>query len=183
MSTVAPEVAESGETPKQLFALVYEELRRMARRQRRRVGGPATLNTTALVHEAYVKLSPASQALGLTRAHFLSLTARVMRQVLIDHARNRLSLKRGGGIVFTEPDENLADASGDMADILALDQSLAELAELDARASQVVEWHVFGGLGIEEIAALQGLTARTVFRDWRRARAFLVQRLGLALEQ
>ena len=184
MDTVTPEVAtESGETPRQLFELVYDELRKMARRQRRRAGGAVTLDTTALVHEAYLKLAPKSQALQLTRAHFLSLTARVMRQVLIDHARSRLSLKRGGEIVFTQPDEDYPDASGDMVDVLALNESLIELASLDARASQVVEWHVFGGLGIDQIAEMQGLTERTVYRDWRRARAFLVQRLDLTLKQ
>ena len=147
---------------------------------RRRVGEPATLNTTALVHEVYLKLSPHSHVAGFDRAHFLALTARAMRQVLIDHARSRVCLKRGGQIVFTEPDANSQDASGDMADMLALDQSLTRLGELDARAAQVVEWYVFGGLRIEEIAELQGLTVRTTYRDWRRARAFLVQSLGLA---
>lgn len=169
--------AESAETPERLFALAYAELRRIASQQRRRVGQSLTLNTTALVHEAYIKLSP--HARDLNRAHFLALTARAMRQVLIDHARSRVCLKRGGQIVFTESNENHSDASGDMADMIALDQSLTELTDLDPRAGQVVEWHVFGGLRLEEIAELQGLTVRTVYRDWRRARAFLVQRLGL----
>jgi len=88
-------------------------------------------------------------------------------------------LKRGGEIAFTAADENQADCSGDMADMLALDQSLTELSELDARAGQVVELYVFGGLRMDEIARIQGLTERTTYRDWRRARAFLVQRLGL----
>jgi RNA polymerase sigma factor (TIGR02999 family) len=170
---------QSAEPQERLFALAYEELRRIASQQRRRVGGAATLNTTALVHEVYLKLSPHSQSQGLDRAHFLALTARAMRQVLIDHARSRVCLKRGGRIVFTEASEEHHDASGDMADMLALDQCLSELTLLDARAGQVVEWHVFGGLGIEEIAKLQGITVRTAYRDWRRARAFLVQRLGL----
>ena len=171
--------AKSTESQDRLFALAYEELRRIASRQRRRVGGPATLNTTALVHEVYLKLSPHPHSQGLERAHFLALTARAMRQVLIDHARSRVCLKRGGQIVFTEANEDHHDASGDMADMLALDQSLSGLAELDARAGQLVEWHVFGGLGIDEIAELQGITVRTAYRDWRRARAFLVQQLGL----
>jgi RNA polymerase sigma factor (TIGR02999 family) len=170
---------KSTESQERLFALAYEELRRIASQQRRRVGGSATLNTTALVHEVYLKLSPHPHSRGLERAHFLALTARAMRQVLIDHARSRVCLKRGGQIVFTEANEDHHDASGDMADMLALDQSLSELAELDARAGQLVEWHVFGGLGIDEIAELQGITVRTAYRDWRRARAFLVQRLGL----
>jgi len=170
---------ETADPSERLFSQAYDELRRIASQQRGRMGDPATLNTTALVHEVYLKLSPGSLAQGFDRAHFLALTARAMRQVLIDHARSRISIKRGGEIIFTEADENHRDASGDMADMLALDQSLSELAGFDARAGQVVEWHVFGGLSIEEIAALQGLTVRTAYRDWRRARAFLVQRLGL----
>jgi RNA polymerase sigma factor (TIGR02999 family) len=159
--------------------LAYEELRRIAHHQRRRVGESPTLNTTALVHEVYLKLSPSSAAQEYGRAHFLALTARAMRQVLIDHARSRVCLKRGGEIVFTEASENHVDGSGDMADMLALDQSLTELAGIDPRAGLVVELHVFGGSTIEEIADIQGLTVRTAYRDWRRARAFLVQRLGL----
>jgi RNA polymerase sigma factor (TIGR02999 family) len=170
---------ESAQASEQLFALAYEELRRVARQQRRRVGESPTLNTTALVHEVYLKLSSQSHAQEFERAHFLALAARAMRQVLIDHARSRVSLKRGGQVVFTAPNENHGDSSGDMADMLSLDQSLTELTKLDARAGQVVELYVFGGLRIDEIAKLQGLTVRTAYRDWRRARAFLVQRLGL----
>ena len=171
--------AECAAPAEHLFALAYDELRRIARQQRRRVGESATLNTTALVHEVYLKISPQSQVQGFERAHFLALTARAMRQVLIDHARSRVCLKRGGEVVFTEADENHPDASGDMANMLALDQSLTELSACDARAGQLVELHVFGGLTLEEIAELQGLTGRTAYRDWRRARAFLVQHLGL----
>lgn len=172
--------SESGELPAQLFVLVYDELRKVARRQRRGVGSPPTLNTTALVHETYLKLSPAPAATGLSRAHFLALAARAMRQVLVDHARSRACLKRGGEITFTDLQESSASTSVDMVDMLALDRALVELADLDARAGRVVEWHVFGGLSIEEIAELQGVAARTTYRDWRRARAFLVQHLGLA---
>ncbi len=171
---------QADESSERLFSQAYDELRRIASQQRRRVGESVTMNTTALVHEVYLKLSPGSLARGFDRAHFLALTARAMRQVLIDHARSRISIKRGGEIIFTEADENHCDSSGDMADMLALDECLSELAQLDARAGQVVEWHVFGGLSIEEIAGLQGLTVRTTYRDWRRARAFLVQRLGLS---
>jgi RNA polymerase sigma factor (TIGR02999 family) len=170
----------TAQSTQQLFELAYQELHRIAHQQRQRVGALATLNTTALVHEVYLKLSPHSQSQGLERRHFLALTARAMRQVLIDHSRSRVALKRGGEFIFTEVNENHHDAAaGDMADMLALDQSLTELTELDARAGQVVEWHVFGGLRLEEIAELQGITVRTAYRDWRRARAFLVKRLGL----
>jgi RNA polymerase sigma factor (TIGR02999 family) len=170
---------ESAQASERLFAMAYEELRRIAHQQRRGVGQSPTLNTTALVHEVYLKLSSRSGAQEFDRAHFLALAARAMRQVLIDHARGRVCLKRGGQVVFTELNENHSDSSGDMADMLSLDQSLTELTELDARAGQVVELYVFGGLRLEEIAVLQGLTVRTAYRDWRRARAFLVQRLGL----
>ena len=166
----------SGESER-LFEIAYEELRRIAGRQRRRVGSSATLNTTALVHEAYIKLAPAEP--GLSRAHFLALAARAMRQILVDHARSRSSLKRGGQISFGELNEDSAGAPGDMVDMLALDRTLTELAQLDKRAGQLVEWHVFGGLSIEEVAELQSVAPRTSYRDWRRARAFLTQRLGL----
>jgi RNA polymerase sigma factor (TIGR02999 family) len=172
--------SDSGELPARLFVLVYDELRKVARCQRRSVGSPPTLNTTALVHEAYLKLSPTRTAAGFSRAHFLALAARAMRQVLVDHARSRACLKRGGEITFTDLQEDNKDAPGDMVDMLALDQALVQLTDLDPRAGQVVEWHVFGGLSIEEIGDLQGVTARTTYRDWRRARAFLVQHLGLA---
>jgi RNA polymerase sigma factor (TIGR02999 family) len=180
MQTEAPTHSPvAAESTQRLFELAYQELHRIAHRQRQRVGALATLNTTALVHEVYLKLSPYSQSQGLDRRHFLALTARAMRQVLIDHSRSRVCLKRGGEFMFTEINENHQDdATGDMADMLALDQSLNELAEIDARAGQVVEWHIFGGLGFDEIAELQGITVRTVCRDWRRARAFLVQRLS-----
>jgi RNA polymerase sigma factor (TIGR02999 family) len=173
------DLSRSVQGSEHLFSMAYEELRRIAHQQRRRVGAPLTLNTTALVHEVYLKLSSGSQEQEFDRAHFLALAARAMRQVLIDHARSRVCLKRGGEIAFTEADGNQPDCSSDMADMLALDECLTELSEFDARAGQVVELYVFGGLRMEEIAKIQGLTERTTYRDWRRARAFLVQRLGL----
>jgi RNA polymerase sigma factor (TIGR02999 family) len=159
------------------FAIAYDELRRIARRQRHRLGRSATLNTTALVHEAYIKLAPAES--GLSRVHFFALAARAMRQILIDHARSHASLKRGGEISFEALDEEVAGAPCDMVEMLALDRTLTELTQLDARAGQMVEWHVFGGLSLMEIAELQSVALRTSYRDWRRARAFLTQRLGL----
>jgi RNA polymerase sigma factor (TIGR02999 family) len=162
-----------------LFPLVYQELRRMARSQRHRVGAPVTLDTTALVHEVYLKLHDAQQARGINRLHFLSLAARAMRQVLVDHARSRSRLKRGGDWAITTLGEDLGGGNGDIVDLVALDAALSELAAVDPRAGQIVEWRVFSGLEIAEIAELQAIAERTVFRDWRRARAFLVKRLGL----
>lgn len=178
MTTASP-----GQTPipEALFARVYQELRRIARGQRRAAGSPATLDTTALVHEVYLKLHAAPEATGVDRAHFLSLAARAMRQVLVDHARSRFRLKRGNGVAITGLDDaSGAGSSPDMVDLVALDAVLNELAMIDPRAGQLVEWRVFGGLDIAEIARMQDLTERTVFRDWRRARAFLVRRLDLA---
>lgn len=164
--------------PEPLFVLVYQELRRIARGQRRAAGNPATLDTTALVHEVYLKLHAAPEAAAVDRAHFLSLAARAMRQVLVDHARARSRLKRGGGLAITGLNDQIGVAA-DVIDLVALDAALSELTTLDPRAGQLVEWRVFGGLDIAEIARMQALTERTVFRDWRRARAFLLHRLEL----
>jgi RNA polymerase sigma factor (TIGR02999 family) len=169
----------TSEVPQDLFERVYQELRRIARGQRRAVGSPATLDTTALVHEVYLKLHDAPGAESISRAHFLSLAARAMRQILVDHARARRRLKRGGEVAITGLDDRAEARVSDIVDLVALDAALSRLAELDPRAGRLVEWRLFGGLEIAEIAQLQGLTERTVFRDWRRARAFLVRELGL----
>lgn len=165
-------------TPDVLFALVYQELRRIARTQRRSVGSPVTLDTTALVHEVYLKLHSAPEAASVDRTHFLSLAARAMRQILVDHARRRSRLKRGGGCAITGLHDE-AGGEADVIDLAALDAALERLAKLDPRAGQLVEWRIFGGLEIAEVAAMQSVAERTVFRDWRRARAFLVHELGL----
>jgi len=161
-----------------LFALVYQELRRIARGQRRSAGSPATLDTTALVHEVYLKLHNAPEAASVGHAHFLSLAARAMRQVLVDHARARSRLKRGGDVAITGLDEKIGITT-DVIDLVALDVALSELAKIDPRAGELVEWRVFGGFEFADIARMQKLNERTVFRDWRRARAFLIHHLGL----
>lgn len=170
--------AGSAKAPAALFSLVYQELRRIARSQRRASGSPVTLDTTALVHEVYLKLHAVPEAQSIDRAHFLSLAARAMRQILVDHARARSRLKRGGPFTLTGLSENIG-ADESIIDLVALDEALSRLAELDPRAGQLVEWRIFGGLDIADIARMQELTERTVFRDWRRARAFLVDQLGL----
>ena len=162
-----------------LFARVYQELRRIARSQRRVAGSPATLDTTALVHEVYIKLHATGEARSIDRVHFLSLAARAMRQILVDHARGRSRLKRGGAITITGLSDNVGGTPEEMIDLVALDAALNRLSEIDPRAGQLVEWKVFGGLEIVDVARMQNLTERTVFRDWRRARAFLVRELGL----
>ncbi|MDR2013318.1 MAG: sigma-70 family RNA polymerase sigma factor, partial [Rhodanobacter sp.] len=169
--TSAPPSPPAQET---LFVLVYQELRRIARGQRRASGGPVTLDTTALVHEVYLKLHATPEIGSIDRVHFLSLATRAMRQILVDHARTRGRAKRGGGeyMVTLRSDAGLID---DTVDLVALNDALEQLARIDPRAGQLVEWRVFGGMEIAEIAQWQGVTERTVFRDWRRARAFLIR--------
>ena len=154
------------------FSRVYDELHRLAQRVR---GGRAsdTMGATALVHEAYLKLAPAAQPKWEGKRHFLRVAARAMRQVLVDHARRFRAQKRGGGVAHLDLDDaNVAvEERADM--LVALDESLARLAELNPRLAQVVEMRFFGGLTEEETAAALGVTDRTVRRDWVKARAWL----------
>jgi RNA polymerase sigma factor (TIGR02999 family) len=155
----------------ELTALLYNELREIAHRQR--ASGDATLVTTALVHEAYLKLVDQSRATWNDRAHFLALAAVVMRHILIDRARSRLTGKRGGAQdVVTLDDETIA--SDDQPDaLLQIHDALDRLTEVDERLAHVVEYRFFGGLTHEEIAAALGVTVRTVERDWAKARVLL----------
>jgi RNA polymerase sigma factor (TIGR02999 family) len=165
--------------PAEVFAFVYDELRRLASRQRRAVGEEPTLDTTALVHEAYLKLHQSVHLAGLERSHFFALAARAMRQILVDQARRRSVRRRSGQIALTTGvGEMIAHDRENLIDVIALDAALSRLIELDPRGAQVVEWRVFAGLDMLEIAQLLQLTERTVARDWRRACAFLVQQLG-----
>jgi RNA polymerase sigma factor (TIGR02999 family) len=165
-----------------VYALVYEHLRAVARAQLRREGrvraGGHTLSTTALVHEAYLKLVPAAEREWRGRAHFFALAARAMRQVLVDAARVRLAARRGGGDALPVTlDETVA---GPMRPerLLALDEALDRLATLDARQARVVECRYFAGLTAEETAAVLGVSVPTVTRDWRSARSWLLVELG-----
>jgi RNA polymerase sigma factor (TIGR02999 family) len=163
----------------QLFALLYDELRELARRQRQRWRGDFTLNTTALVHEAYLKLVGQARVGAESRAHFRGVAAKVMRHILCDHARNRRTKKRGGGLEALRLDESQARPAGTAssdphADMLvALDDALRRLERLDPRQGQVVECRFFGGLTIEETATAIGVSPRTVKRDWVVAQAWL----------
>ena len=156
----------------QLTPLVYDELRRLAARHLARECGQS-LQPTALVHEAYLRLVDQRSVNWQNRAHFFAIAARLMRRILIDHARRRIADRRGGGAVHTT-----LDHAGDVSlertsDLIALDDALRELAEADARKSQVVELRFFGGLSVEETAAALGVSAVTVMRDWSTARAWL----------
>lgn len=161
-----------------LLPLVYDELRRMARRQLARERRQHTLSTTGLVHEAYLKLVDQSQAPVRNRAYFFAAAARAMRQVLVDAARRRNRIKRGGGEAPLELDAFQVAVDGFAADLGDLDEALIRLAELFPRQARVVECRFFGGLSVEETAEALELAPRTVKRDWSLARAWLFRELG-----
>jgi RNA polymerase sigma factor (TIGR02999 family) len=158
------------------FSAVYEELKRVARGQLR--GQRETLQTTALVHEAYVKLSGGSQLALADRNHLLALSARAMRQVLVDHARQAQAQKRGEGQRLLTLTGAHLQASGAEVEVLELDALLEALQKIDPRAAQIVELRYFGGYEEREIATMLEISERTVRRDWRRGRAFLLAELG-----
>jgi RNA polymerase sigma factor (TIGR02999 family) len=163
----------------ELLPLVYGELRRMAGRQLRAERQEHTLTPTALVHEAYLRLVGQRRTSWRSRAQFFAIAARLMRRVLVDHARARLADKRGGGLVVV-PLEQAGDpeaAASPLADVLAVDEALTRLAALDADQARLVELRFFGGLTVEEIAPLLGRSERTVKREWRLARAWLFRDL------
>ncbi len=160
-----------------LFERVYAELRKIARRQLRSVPQAETLSTTALVHEAYLKLSGDARWSTRDRFHFFALTAQAMRQVLIDHARKRTRQKRGGRQVALTLEEVELPVAERAAELVALDGALAKLEQADPELARLVEWRFFGGLSVEEIAELLAVSDRTVKRHWRLARAFLFQEL------
>ena len=164
--------AHEGETDalERLIPLVYEDLRRLAQRQLGHEYGERTLNATALVHESYLKLGGGAMA-ARDRAHFLAIAARAMRQVLVDHARDRKADKRGGGIwERTTLTDGAWAAEFDSDGMLALDEALGQL---EPRQRQVVECRFFGGMEEQEIATALGVSERTVHRDWVKARAWL----------
>ena len=158
------------------FAQLYEELRRLAHLQLRRSGPRPTLNTTALVHEAYLKLAGAA-AEWSGEEHFLSLAARVMRQVLVDYARAQATEKRGGELRRVELVDP-ADGALPLDELLAIDDALQRLEQADPRLAQIVLLRFFAGLTHAEIADVLSLSERSVERDWRKARVFLLADLG-----
>lgn len=160
-----------------LMPLVYDELRRLAHRQRGRVNPGDTLTTTTLVHEAYLKLVDQTRADFHDRSHFLAVAAMAMRQIIIDHARERQAQKRGGGRHQVDLDDNVLAVESQAQELLELDEALKQLAQVDGRLAQVVQCRFFGGLTEEETAEALGVTARTVRRDWTKAKALLYARL------
>ena len=162
----------------ELLPVVYDELRDLARRRLRDERDGHTLGTTALVHEAYLRLRPLDEGQWRDRAQFFALASKVMRHVLVDHARRRDAGKRGGGraVVTLDPDQHAIDAR--LPEFLAVNDALDQLAALDPRLVQVVECRFYGGLNATETAEALGSSVRTVERDWARARAYLHELLA-----
>ena len=160
-----------------LVPLVYEELRRLARHFMRGQREGHTLQTTALVNEAYLRLIDSSRVNWQNRAHFFAISAQLMRRVLIDFARAKASQKRGGELIKVTLDEQVEAADAQEAELLALDEALEDLARFSPRQSRIVEMRYFGGLSEEEIAETLAISTRTVRRDWNVARAWLFKRM------
>src|SRR4029079_4462924 len=157
----------------ELVPVVHQELRRLARLQLRGERLNHTLQTTALVNEAFIRLVELRRIQWQDRAHFLSLSARLMRRILVDHARSRNYQKRGGGAMNVTLDEALVGSAERGADLLALDDALESLARQDPRKSQGVELRFFGGLSVDETAEALKVSPETVLRDWRLAKVWL----------
>jgi RNA polymerase sigma factor (TIGR02999 family) len=172
-----------------LFSLVYGELSILAHRQRRRWHGDITLDTTALVHEVYLKLAGQTQPASSSRAHFFAIAAKAMRHILCNYARDRGRKKRGGGVrhLRLEPGRELAvqlQLSDDETERLtALDEALRALACIAERQARVVECRFFGGMSLEDTATALGISPRTVQRDWIFARAWLRREMQLKLDE
>jgi len=161
-----------------LIPLVHAELRRLARSYMRRERAGHTLQTTALINEAYLRLIDAQRVPWQNRAHFYGVAAQLMRRILVDFARERNYQKRGGGAHQVAFDEALAVSASSDPDVVALDEALRELEKVDERKARVVEMRFFGGLSEKEIAAALDVSPETVKRDWRLAKSWLLRRLS-----
>lgn len=162
----------------ELLPLVYTELRRMAARQLRAERSGHTLQPTALVHEVYLRLVDQRRVDWRDRAHFFGVAAKVMRRILVDHARRHRASKRGDGLATVSIDEAMEEAAPDRIPVLALDHALHRLAELDEGLGRIVELRAFGGLTMEEAAHVLKVSITTAKREWRTAKAWLTRELG-----
>jgi RNA polymerase sigma factor (TIGR02999 family) len=160
-----------------LVPLVYEELHRLARRYMRQERPDHTLQATSLVNEAYLRLIDVNRVEWRNRAHFLALAAQMMRRILVESARNRRRQKRGGGALHVSLDELTELPDSKERDFVALNDALSALATFDARMGQVVELRFFGGLTVDETADVLNVSAETVLRDWKTAKAWLLREL------
>jgi RNA polymerase sigma-70 factor (ECF subfamily) len=178
LDTADRDDADSSATLDTLVPIVYEQLRAIAHRQRAREAADHTLDTTALVNEAYLRLVGDARVTRRGRAYFFGAAARAMRQILVDYARRRDALKRGGGMEVVTLEDRHAAVDGFAAELLDLEAALQRLARHSARQAQVVEFRYFGGLEVDEVAELLRVSVRTVELDWAMARAWLFRELG-----
>jgi RNA polymerase sigma-70 factor, ECF subfamily len=160
-----------------LTPLVERELHRIARHYMRRENPGHTLQTTALVNEAYIRLVNQRDVRWQNRAHFFGIAAQIMRRILLNHARNRHRVKRGGGATQVSLSEAAVVSEEKSAELIALDEALERLAEVDERKARVVELRYFGGLSVEEAAEVLGVSQVTVMRDWNMAKAWLTREM------
>jgi RNA polymerase sigma factor (TIGR02999 family) len=168
------------ESQQQLFTSLYRELHAIARRELRRRGGAATLGTTTLLHETFLNLRDRRGIAFPDQAHFLSYASRAMRGLIVDYARNRRALKRGAAFEITSLPENLPEHSADAEELQRLNEAIERLTASEPRLAQVVDLRYFGGFSCDDIAAMWGVSERTVRRDWGKARLFLYHALGVA---
>jgi RNA polymerase sigma-70 factor, ECF subfamily len=161
-----------------LSTTLYQELHRLAARKMHYERGGHTLQPTALVNEAYLRMADCRDSMWKDRAKVLAMAAHLMRHILVDHARAHRAAKRGGGAVQVTFDENLEVAGRSAVNVLAVDEALTRLGAFDPRQAEILELHFFAGLGFEEIALQLGVSERTVKRDWTMARAWLRQELS-----
>ena len=164
-----------------LIPLVYNELRRLASRSRRHAEGSETLRTTALIHEAYLRLVNLGDIEWNDRVHFFAVSAQLMRRILVDAARARHSVKRGGHaavVDYEDLDEIASLEPGRGAELIALDEAMTRLQAQDPRRCRIVELRVFAGMSVEETAELLGVSPQTVMRDWKLAKAWLLRELS-----
>ena len=169
--------AERSTSDEDLYRRAYEELKRMASRHLRSADGSATLSTTELVHESYLKLQGGSSTDWQGRAHFFGAASRAMRHVLVDFARRRAAMKRGGDATHVSLGEVSGELQIELDEILALDEALDRLGAVDERLRQIVELRFFGGFSQHEVSEMLGVTSRTVERNWLKARLFLLSEL------
>jgi RNA polymerase sigma factor (TIGR02999 family) len=166
----------------QLVDLVYDDLRRLAQHYLSRESPGHTLQPTALVHEAFLKLIDQTRVDWRDRSHFFAVGAQAMRRILVNHAKARGRVKRGGGKQKLSLDDTLTVSTNDDEEILALDEALTKLAAIDERRAKVIELRFFGGLNVEETAAVLGVSKRTIEREWTACRAWLRRELSDKIE-
>ena len=167
-----------GQALDELMPLVYDELKRLAGSYLRRERPDHTLQSAALVNEAYVRLIDQNQVQWQNRAHFFGIAAQMMRRILVDHARSHLADKRGAGVPVLSLDEIVAEAQNQSVNLLGLDEALSKLEKIDAQQGKIVELRFFSGLSIEETATVLGISPATVKREWAAARAWLYREVS-----